>query len=486
MLWDIVKKGFVDLIFNSITDIGLLKDGVELSGSNYRRIPITPSFHLELYEDEDAFYITNKQPISFPRALSDWGEFNQIGIFSGTTLWFTIKVDLTSVKKGDQVYFDNACFWVVILKKEPFSFIVASAEERRALAYKNEGLVVYDTDCKCFAIWNGEKWDFLTGMSTYGSRVERVTFTPSLLELPVGFIINGNGYIGAGGLYSQYFQVWTIYKEFYKFNFVEKVWTQIADFGGGERAGLVGFSLQGYGYAGTGLFSSYNCSQDFWRYDPNTNTWTQIADLPGYPRAGAVAFVINNHAYVGTGDDSYSHYFKDFYRYDPNTNTWTQVADLPDVVVAGRFWATSFVIGDYAYVGAGKASRNEYSPFYNLSDFYKYDPSTNTWTRIPNAENVGRFLAVGFTLENRGYIGGGTRGYQYAKYEHPRNFLSYDPNTNQWEVAFEIPYTAAGGVVWPIDEYNVYWGGIVHTGAWDNEEVEDTHLYLLKITIVYQ
>ena len=74
------------------------------------------------------------------------------------------------------------------------------------------------------------------------------------------------------------------------------------------------------------------------------NTWTQVVDFSGTARHGVVSFVIGDTGYVGTGHDGA--YKKDFYAYNPATDTWTQVADFPGTA---RRIAVSFVIENIGY-----------------------------------------------------------------------------------------------------------------------------------------
>jgi len=100
---------FVNNIFNSISAIGLFNNGTEIgAGTNYSRISITPADHLQVTSDANNYYISNKVQLSFVQATSDWGEFNQIGIFAGTTqvLWFLIDVPLRVVRANDQVFIE--------------------------------------------------------------------------------------------------------------------------------------------------------------------------------------------------------------------------------------------------------------------------------------------------------------------------------------------------------------------------------------------
>src|SRR5437773_738196 len=81
----------------------------------------------------------------------------------------------------------------------------------------------------------------------------------------------------------------------------QDTWTQKADFGGTERWGAVGFSIDSKGYLGAGFDSTFTYPKDFWEYDPSTNAWTQKADFGGPGRYKAVGFSIGSKGYVGTG-----------------------------------------------------------------------------------------------------------------------------------------------------------------------------------------
>ena len=110
------QSAFIDNIINSITAIGLFNDGVELSGSNYARISITPSTQLQVTSDENNYYITNKVQLSFAQATADWGNFNQIGIFAENNLWFLIDVSSRTVRANDQVFIDVGQLRLIIPK----------------------------------------------------------------------------------------------------------------------------------------------------------------------------------------------------------------------------------------------------------------------------------------------------------------------------------------------------------------------------------
>src|SRR5688572_27940160 len=62
-----------------------------------------------------------------------------------------------------------------------------------------------------------------------------------------------------------------------------------------------------------------------------TDTWTRKSDFGGVARNEAVAFSIGNNGYIGLGKSYVSPRwvkYTDFWSYDPATDTWTQRADF--------------------------------------------------------------------------------------------------------------------------------------------------------------
>jgi len=158
--------------------------------------------------------------------------------------------------------------------------------------------------------------------------------------------------------------------------------------------------------------------------------WIKKEDVPsgGYNRAQATSFSILNKGYVGLGTRSYPYiYFNDFYKYDPIQNSWEQIADFPG---EGKESATSFVIGDYAYVGIGINSSN-----LPTNEFFKYDPVSDTWIQIKDFP-MSRSLGVGLSVKDKGYI-------FYDDYFD--NFWSYDPLFDKWSQMPNLDMSDVGG-----------------------------------------
>ncbi len=234
-------------------------------------------------------------------------------------------------------------------------------------------------------------------------------------------------------------------------------WYQKADFGGNQRYGAVGFSIDGKGYISKGNDVTQNARNDFWEYDPITNTWTQKANFAGTIRANAVSFVIGTKGYVGTGVGGFR---IDFFEYDPSTNIWTQKANFAG---AGRWGAVGFGIDSFGYVGTGFKSA---SPHY-LNDFWKYSPATNTWTQLANFGGTARELAVGFSIGSKGYIGTG-----YGSTGYKNDFWEYNPAINTWTQKANFGGTARYGAV----GFSIGTLGYVGTG-YDGTEQTDFWLF---------
>jgi len=64
----------------------------------------------------------------------------------------------------------------------------------------------------------------------------------------------------------------------------------------------------------------------------------------------------------------------EFYRYDPSSDSWTRNADFAG---DGRNSAIGFAIGNFGYLGTDANTTGFY-----VSYFWRYDPSLDSWTQI--------------------------------------------------------------------------------------------------------
>ena len=101
-----------------------------------------------------------------------------------------------------------------------------------------------------------------------------------------------------------------------------------------------------------------------------------------------------------------------------------------DFVGTERTGAVGFVIDNKGYVGTGAASYHGY-----FKDFWEYNPHTNTWTQKADFTGSPRSYAVAFSIENKGYLGTG--------YDENQNYLNdfweFNPITNAWTRLADFP-----------------------------------------------
>ncbi|MDP4208929.1 MAG: galactose oxidase [Bacteroidota bacterium] len=170
--------------------------------------------------------------------------------------------------------------------------------------------------------------------------------------------------------------------------------------------------------------------------------WTRVAPFPLYARSGAVSFTIGNYAYVGLGYNTSesNRYFNDFYKYNPTTNAWTKVATFPG---SGRVKAVAFVVGDTAYVGTGYKYDNTTGIKNYFADFYKLVPSGDTgkWVQIKDFAGGRRSSAVAFAVGGKGYVGTGTY-YDGIGTVTTNDFYQYDPKTGTWSTNADINFSS--------------------------------------------
>jgi N-acetylneuraminic acid mutarotase len=243
---------------------------------------------------------------------------------------------------------------------------------------------------------------------------QKANFGGSARSEAVGFSIGDKGYIGTG-------TDGNLKKDFWEYDPAFDAWTQKADFGGSARKAAVGFSLDGKGYIGTGYDGKVK--KDFWQYDPSSNTWVEKNGFQGDPREDAVAFTIESFGYLGTGINKFDQLTDDFYRYDPALNMWSNIKKIPGI----RRAAVSFSINGKGYVGTG--NDGTLSDIF-IKDCWEYDPASNTWTQKSDLPGNGREEAVGFSINDKGYIVSGLE--EIFTFPKKKDCWEYNPANDSW------------------------------------------------------
>lgn len=179
--------------------------------------------------------------------------------------------------------------------------------------------------------------------------------------------------------------------------------------------------LHAYLLGGLLIGSSFFITQSCVKSSSNSNNdligdWARSSDFDGNARSEATTFVIGDYAYLATGSTDRDR-FKDIWEYNLTRQYWSQKADLPGTA---RNSAVAFSIGSKGYVGTGYDGANM------LNDFWEYDPDSNEWTQKADFGGGARYDAVSFSANGAGYISCGFNG-NYLK-----DLWQYDPSTNQW------------------------------------------------------
>ncbi|MFT6442447.1 MAG: N-acetylneuraminic acid mutarotase [Salibacteraceae bacterium] len=162
------------------------------------------------------------------------------------------------------------------------------------------------------------------------------------------------------------------------------------------------------------------------------SNWKTKAPFPGVARHHPIAFSLIGNGYVlagtaGAQAGGADTYVKDFYRYDPISNTWTKMADFPGVARSFSYAVTN---DGKAYVGFGISSTNQY-----LNDLWEYDPIANTWKQLASCSCVGRFHpAFVSTANGKLFVGAGGSATGNRK-----DWYEYNISSNSWLKHPDLP-----------------------------------------------
>lgn len=152
--------------------------------------------------------------------------------------------------------------------------------------------------------------------------------------------------------------------------------------------------------------------------------WSPISSFPGEARFQALAINLGNKAYFGTGRISnlftdIAH--NDLWEYNINNNTWTYLDTIPG---GPRYLAIGFAIGDKLYIGTGSCKTSIYEdPCYD--DFWEFNPKNKEWNKKTNVPGGPRNKAIGFSVGGKGYVG-------YGNNNLGTDLWEYNPNNDNW------------------------------------------------------
>lgn len=197
--------------------------------------------------------------------------------------------------------------------------------------------------------------------------------------------------------------------------FFAQFWIQKSSLGASGRHRATGCATSHRGYMGLGHVNGTGQDisyKDWWEYDPASDTWTQRADFP-VSTHGAVSFVIDNCPVVGGG----SALSTQFYKFDPSMNTWSPIANC---ILSNPGDSQGFAVENKGYV-------------YQGNQLAKYDPTTNSWSMCATAPMTFGQWTCSFAIEGSGFIKGGTQLWEYK------------PLHDQWLARASFPGVSTGG-----------------------------------------
>jgi N-acetylneuraminic acid mutarotase len=242
---------------------------------------------------------------------------------------------------------------------------------------------------------------------------------------------------------------------------IEDVWIQLEPFPGEPRQQAFGFSIGSKGYFGGGRRwheGNFILFKDFWEYNTENGVWTRLeADFP-YESAFHSAFVINDKGYV------YQNLTNELFEYDPSVNQWFPKEPIP--IDETKIMPIAMTINNKGYIIGGS----------NTNTVWVYDPELNKWEESDNRIpwDVGVYAGIGFNIGNRYFLGGGhSRGNMEEEPVKLTDFYEYDPNTEGWPdragvnmfESYYLSYFSLGNWGYVLD-YDMLWAYNPNEDEW--------------------
>lgn len=162
----------------------------------------------------------------------------------------------------------------------------------------------------------------------------------------------------------------------------------------------------------------------------SAQTWTQLANPPSSyeARNHPITFSIGNFGYITTGGGQF--YNSDFYRYDPSNDSWTSLANFPG---GPRSFGYGVENGGKGYVGFGLVATSQTNVTYH-KDLWEFDPTNNTWTQLADCPGVGRRHPAMVATPGKIFVGCGDGATGNLK-----DWWEYDIATNTWSQKPNLP-----------------------------------------------
>lgn len=173
-----------------------------------------------------------------------------------------------------------------------------------------------------------------------------------------------------------------------------------------------------------------DASDQLTRFDPRSRRYEELAPMPqALNHVGVAAYRGDLYVAGGYGELVDADTRRTFYRYDPQTDRWTRLPDLPEPRAAG---AVGILNNRLIYAGGARDSVAQ-------SDVFAYDFRDDRWSRLASMhsrrEHVGEAID-----EGKLYVLGGRGRVSLALDTAER----YDPQTGKWERLPPMPVPSGG------------------------------------------
>ncbi len=108
-------------------------------------------------------------------------------------------------------------------------------------------------------------------------------------------------------------------------------------------------------------------------------------------------------------------YYNDLWEYSQTTNSWSQKAYMG---IDRWVYAIGFAVDNLGYIGTGSITYT--------NDIWQYDPSVNSWSHKTSLPGAFIRNAAAFSINGKGYVG--TGGFSSLS----NDFWQYDPASDTW------------------------------------------------------
>ena len=174
-------------------------------------------------------------------------------------------------------------------------------------------------------------------------------------------------------------------------------------------------------------------------FDPQTNSWTEASPLE-FDRSSHMAQLLDDGRVLvagGGGGEDGAHPGADAVLYDPMTNTWSPSGAM----ITPRIFGQSVLLPDgRILVTGGMAIKDEAQQILSASSEI-YDPATNEWTAAADLPQSRYGFSLVVVPDGQVLAVGGSRDWDCCLSQDSmvREIESYDLSSNQWQIVGQIP-----------------------------------------------